>query len=165
MRQRGFALFIFCVMGICDGLAAEEEAQQPSIDEFRDSLKAGGINTSRAGINTTTRHMIKADAISIDPVGSRTDEEIHGVFEKNRNNLFAIYQRRLRHEPTLAGSVWLKVSVENTGKVLDCAISKSTLNHPEMEQMLCKRVSLFDFGAKSAQQAVTFIYAIAFTPE
>ncbi|HEX7028407.1 MAG TPA: AgmX/PglI C-terminal domain-containing protein [Gammaproteobacteria bacterium] len=95
--------------------------------------------------------------------GSRTDEEIQLVFDRNKSALYAIYQRELRRDPTLRGKIVLRITIAPSGKVTASVVESSDLNHPELEQKIATRVKLFDFGAKDVP-AITISYPIDFLP-
>jgi outer membrane biosynthesis protein TonB len=95
--------------------------------------------------------------------GSRTDEEIQLVFDRNKSALYAIYQRELRKDPTLKGKIVLRITIAPSGKVTASVVESSDLNHPELEQKIATRVKLFDFGAKDVP-AITISYPIDFLP-
>jgi outer membrane biosynthesis protein TonB len=95
--------------------------------------------------------------------GSRTDEEIQLVFDRNKSALYAIYQRELRINPTLKGKLVLKITIDPAGKVLAATVESSDLNHPELERRIAIRVRLFDFGPKEVD-TITITYPIDFLP-
>ncbi|HEX5056302.1 MAG TPA: TonB family protein [Gammaproteobacteria bacterium] len=102
---------------------------------------------------------LAADAIR----GSRTDEEIQVVFDRNKSALYSIYQRALRNDPTLKGKVVLKLTIAPSGQVLAASVESSDLGDPDLERKIAARVKLFDFGAKEVD-AITITYPIDFLP-
>ncbi len=95
--------------------------------------------------------------------GSRTDEEIQLVFDRNKSALYSIYQRELRKNPTLKGKIVLKITIAPSGKVLASAVVSSDLNSPELERKIAARVKLFNFGGKDVD-TITINYPIDFLP-
>lgn len=95
--------------------------------------------------------------------GSRTDEEIQVVFDRNKAALYSIYQRALRNDPTLKGKVVLKITIAPSGQVVAASVESSDLKDPELERKIAARVKLFDFGAKDVDQ-ITITYPIDFLP-
>ncbi len=87
--------------------------------------------------------------------GSRTDDEIQLVFDKNKGALYSLYNRALRQDPSLQGKVVLKLTIEPSGKVSACEVVSSAMEAPELIQKIVARVLLFDFGAKEAATTVT----------
>ena len=95
--------------------------------------------------------------------GSRTDEEIQLVFDRNKSALYAIYQRALRQDPTLQGKIVLKITIDPSGKVLKSAVISSDLGNKELELKIAARVRLFNFGPKDVD-TITISYPIDFLP-
>lgn len=87
--------------------------------------------------------------------GSRTDDEIQTVFDKNKGALYSLYQRALRQDPSLQGKVVLKLTIEPSGRVSACEVVSSAMEAPELIQKIVARVLLFDFGAKEVATTVT----------
>ncbi|MEQ6340189.1 MAG: AgmX/PglI C-terminal domain-containing protein [Gammaproteobacteria bacterium] len=87
--------------------------------------------------------------------GSRTDDEIQLVFDKNKGALYSLYNRALRQDPSLQGKVVLKLTIEPSGKVSACEVVSSAMEAPELIQKIVARVLLFDFGAKEVATTVT----------
>lgn len=144
---------------------------------------SGGINTAAlsrdvagAGLGSDVRGTSRvtgfiggaefgdADRPLADSVrGSRTDEEIQVVFDRNKAALYSIYQRALRNDPTLKGKVVLKITIAPSGQVVAASVESSDLKDPELERKIAARVKLFDFGAKDVDQ-ITITYPIDFLP-
>jgi periplasmic protein TonB len=86
--------------------------------------------------------------------GSRSNEDIKLVFERNKGAIYAIYNRALREDPTLQGKVTLELKIAPSGEVLACRIVSSDLKAPELEAKLMARIRQFDFGAKDVEPMV-----------
>lgn len=144
------------------------------------SRGSGGINTaaysrdvagtglSRGGTSRVTTTIGSgfgdADRPLADSIrGSRTDEEIQLVFDRNKSALYSIYQRALRKNPTLKGKVVLKLTIAPSGKVLKASVSSSDLGDKLLETKIAARVKLFNFGAKDVDE-ITITYPIDFLP-
>lgn len=95
--------------------------------------------------------------------GSRTDEEIQLVFDRNKSALYSIYQRALRQNPTLKGKIVLKITIAPSGKVLNATVLSSDLGDKSLEFKIATRVKLFNFGAKDVAE-ITISYPIDFLP-
>lgn len=94
---------------------------------------------------------------------SRSREEIELVFDRNKGAIFALYNRALREDPTLAGKLVLRLTIAPSGEVTFCEVVSSELNNEDMERKLVQRVKLFRFEAKSVE-AVTTTKPIDFFP-
>ncbi|GIX21489.1 MAG: hypothetical protein KatS3mg121_0272 [Gammaproteobacteria bacterium] len=95
--------------------------------------------------------------------GSRTDEEIQLVFDRNKAALYRIYQRALRVDPTLQGKLVLKITILPSGEVSAVSVVSSDLGDPELEAKIVARVKLFRFEPKDVD-TVTIVYPIDFLP-
>ena len=96
-------------------------------------------------------------------VPARSNEAIKLVFDMNKGKLNKLYNRALRKNPALEGTVVLKLSIDPSGEVTDCSIVSSELHDPRLERKLVARILLFDFGPKDVD-AITITYPLAFYP-
>ena len=85
---------------------------------------------------------------------SRSIEDIKLVFDRNKGSIYAIYNRALREDPTLAGKVVLELTIAPSGQVLNCKIVSSELHAPDLEAKLLARIRQFDFGAKEVETMI-----------
>lgn len=133
---------------------------------------AAGGETRLAGRETTR---VTAPAVSTatgsggaGPRGpvlpARSSEEIQRVFDQQRAALNTLYNRALRNNPTLAGTVVLKLVILPSGEVADCSIVSSELGDADLERRLVARVRQFDFGARRDVAVTTITYPIDFFP-
>jgi outer membrane biosynthesis protein TonB len=76
----------------------------------------------------------------------RSDEEIRRVFDRYAGLINSQYQRALRDNPTLQGTVVLHMTITPDGKVTAVAIKSSELNDPGLLDRLKLIVSSMDFG-------------------
>lgn len=90
--------------------------------------------TGRRGVGSTPR---------------RTTEDIQIIFDRNKSSLFALYQRALRKNPTLQGTLVLKLEIQPSGKVSAASVVSSEIDDQALVDKLVNRVKLFDFGAKN----------------
>lgn len=94
----------------------------------------------------------------------RTQEEVRRVMDRNNGALQAIYQRALRNNPILQGTVVLKLVIAPDGKVTRCELVSSQLNDPEAEQKLVSRIRAIDFGAIAGVAVWDDTYTLNFFP-
>jgi hypothetical protein len=95
---------------------------------------------------------------------SRTDEEIQIVFDRHKTELYRLYNRELRRDPTLKGQIILHLRIEPDGSVSLCEVQGSDMNAPQLAAQVVDRVRTFDFGAKEGIAALTILYPIDFLP-
>ena len=108
----------------------------------------GGLQTVKSGI--------EGAAVGPRPVGKdgksrRTDEDIQKIFDRNISRLYAAYQRALRDDPNLQGTVNIKLAVAPDGSVTSCSIASSQLNNAELEAKIVALVKGFNFGADNVE--------------
>ena len=94
---------------------------------------------------------------------SRSREEIEMVFEQNRGVINVLYDNALRRDPTLRGTLVLKMTIEPSGIVSDCKIVSSEFEDDQLLRKLMDRIRLFRFGAKEVAP-ITTIKPIDFFP-
>lgn len=131
----------------------------------RETTQLAGRETTRVDAPVESGSM--AGSTSTAParpsLPSRTSDEIQRVFDQNRAALNTLYNRALRNNPTLAGTVVLRLVILPSGDVAECEIVSSQLGDAELERRLVARVRQFDFGARNV--SVTEItYPIDFFP-
>ena len=151
------------------GAAARVER---SVIASRAGKGSGGINTSAMSRNTGGGDLAGRDTTQVSsPVAgigadgprvvkgggapSRSREEIELVFEKNKGAIFALYNRALRKDPTLAGKLVLKLTIASNGAVTDCEVVSSELGDAALERKLVQRVKMFRFEDKDVATVTT----------
>lgn len=94
----------------------------------------------------------------------RTEEEIDRVINRNKGALNAIYQRAVRNNPTLKGSISLRLVIAPDGSLTTCELLASELGDPETEQKLLTRIRAINFGAIEGVAVWDGKYSINFYP-
>jgi outer membrane biosynthesis protein TonB len=97
-------------------------------------------------------------------IAGRTDEEIQIVFDRHKAELYRLYNRELRRDPTLRGQMILHMTILPNGSVSICQLRGSDMNAPQLAAQVVDRVRGFDFGAKEGIGPVTILYPIDFLP-
>jgi hypothetical protein len=95
---------------------------------------------------------------------TRTDEEIQIVFDRYKASFYRLYNRELRHDPTLQGQMVLRLTIEPDGSVSMCRLQSSDMDAPELAAQVVDRVRKINFGAKDVA-ALTIVYPIDFLPK
>jgi hypothetical protein len=96
-------------------------------------------------------------------VAGRSDEEIQIVFDRHKAELYRLYNRELRRDPTLRGQMILRLRIEPNGSVTLCELRGTDMRAPDLASQVIARVRTFDFGAKDVGP-VTILYPIDFLP-
>lgn len=87
------------------------------------------------------------------------------MFDRNRAALNTIYSRALRSDPTLAGTVVLRLTISPDGAVTACEVVSSELEDEGLERRLVLRVRQFAFEDRTGAVAETTVtYPIDFFP-
>lgn len=115
--------------------------------------KAGGH--SKAGMHELSQSVHEEKVVSnvadtapkVDVGGKvvRSGSDIERGFDKFNGALQALYQRALRDNPDLQGSVTLKLTITADGSVSDCQLVSSQLNNADLEAKIIMRVKMFRF--------------------
>ncbi|MEM7278284.1 MAG: AgmX/PglI C-terminal domain-containing protein [Pseudomonadota bacterium] len=164
------------------GAVGADDANERSLITSNVAGGSRGINTAQMSRNTggsglggrsTTRVASpvagvgggggKARRTGVSGKGSRSQEEIELVFDKNKGAIFRLYNRALREDPTLQGKLVLRLTISPAGAVTMCEVVSSELNNPDLERKLVQRVKLFKFAAKDVE-AITTTKPIDFFP-
>lgn len=93
----------------------------------------------------------------------RAMSNIRRVFNRQKAALYALYNRELRKDPTLAGKVLLELVIEPDGTVSRCEVIESELDRPRLEQTIATRVRMFNFGSANVETR-TVRFPIDFLP-
>ncbi|MDI1301129.1 MAG: AgmX/PglI C-terminal domain-containing protein [bacterium] len=81
----------------------------------------------------------------------RTSEDIRKTFDQFGGRLNNLYQRALRDDPTMQGTVRLKLTVAPDGSVTSCSVGTSQLNNADLEAKIVAIVKGFNFGADNVE--------------
>lgn len=99
---------------------------------------ASGIGTEATNVN---------GRVGKDGKSRRTSEDIRKTFDQYGGKLNNAYQRALRDDPTMQGTVRLKLTVAPDGSVTAASVATSQLNNAELEAKILAIVKGFNFGA------------------
>jgi len=152
----------------------QAERNERSMITSKAGVASAGINTAAMSRNTggtglgtraTTQVESPVEAIGQAAGGarrtessgkpSRSREEIELVFDRNKGAIFALYNRALREDPTLAGKLVLRLTIAPTGEVTFCEVVTSELDNEDMERKLVQRVMMFRFEARDVEPVTT----------
>ena len=97
-------------------------------------------------------------------IAGRTMEELQIVFDRNKGSFYTLYNRALRSNPGLAGTVNVSLTIDPSGRVTACDVVSSTLNDPDLERKIVARIKLINFGAKAVPAQTFPSYPLHFFP-
>lgn len=83
---------------------------------------------------------------------SRTSTEIMEVLSSKSSSLAFIYNKHLRADPILSGTVLIEMIVEPSGRVSEVSILESTTFNPAFDLELAAAVGTWRFGAVDADE-------------
>lgn len=100
---------------------------------------------------------------SADGRSRRTDEQIRRTFDRYAGRFNSAYQRALRSNPALQGTVVFTLTIQPDGSVSGVTIKSSQLDDPELERRMLVIVQTMDFTALDVE-VWSGDYALNFFP-
>ena len=94
----------------------------------------------------------------------RTREAVERTLDQNKSVILSIYYRELRRQPSLQGNVTPELVIEESGAVSSCDVVSSTVEQPKLEQKICNRLRLVNFGERPGVEPMTIRYPIELLP-
>lgn len=95
--------------------------------------------------------------------GVRSDEAIQLVFDRHKSAFYRLYRRALRRNPSLQGTVVVRLTIAPSGRVTKARVISSELSDEGLERRIELRVMQLDFGAAQVR-STTVEYPIDFFP-
>ncbi|WGL15598.1 AgmX/PglI C-terminal domain-containing protein [Microbulbifer bruguierae] len=166
-----------------NSLASDASSAQKidrSLISDKSKTSSGGINTGQLSRNTGGSALSGRETTQVEVAeatqaakssskearqerGSRGEESIRQVMEANKGAIFAIYNRALRRDPTLAGKVTVQLVIEADGTISAVNLVSSELGNEDLERKLLARIRLINFGSANVEKS-TLNYSIDFLP-
>jgi len=152
-----------------DALAARATATSKSagVDEAalqRESRQVALAERQRAEVQETQQVAAAKEAARREQqqvaARTRSKEELRRTMDANKSAIYSIYNRELRRKPSLQGSITPELVIEENGSVSSCSVVESTLNAPALENKICNRLRLVDFGARPGVDQTKIRYPI-----
>jgi len=72
-------------------------------------------------------------------------DAIARVVEQYKGGLIYLYNKELRSNPTLKGTITVEFSIDSNGKVIETRIITSTMDHAPLEKALALRIKMWKF--------------------
>jgi periplasmic protein TonB len=91
----------------------------------------------------------------------RSYQEITLVVERYKGGISFLYNRALRRDPSLRGTVTVEFTIAASGEVIDCKVSTSSMEDPSFEEDLVKRILQWEFPP-IVEGDVTVVYPLVF---
>lgn len=91
----------------------------------------------------------------------RSYEEISGVVGRYKGGISFVYNKALRRDPSLRGTVTVEFTIAASGDVIDCKVNSSSMEDPAFEEELVKRILQWQFPP-IVEGDVTVVYPLVF---
>ena len=101
--------------------------------------------------------LVKAAELNADPAS--VPVEIESMIRARGSQIRGCYERRLKRDPTLAGTVSLRLKVGDAGQVRQVSVEESTLDDPMVAE--CLRKEALGWSFKQGRNA-TVVYPFVF---
>jgi protein TonB len=127
---------------------------------------SGAVSTQAVERRETTR---VASNISADESSTRhsdtgrSEESIRKTMDRNKGAVFAVYNRALRKNPGLRGTLTVQMIIEPSGDVASVKVLSSELSDPNLDSKLLTRIRMIAFGAEDVIRT-TLNYSFNFMP-
>lgn len=133
--------------GVPGGKNAQNAARNAGLTQGVDANKLATVksNIADAAAGGT------APKVGKDGRVRRSDAAVNQSIDRLKTSLFAVFNRALRDNPALQGTVVVKMTVAPDGSVSDCNIVSSELGDPTLEAKILSRVKLFNFGPENVE--------------
>lgn len=96
---------------------------------------------------------------------SRSSGEIMEVLTEKRSSVTFIYNKHLRTDPLLSGTIEIEMIIQPSGRVSDVRILQSNTYNPAFELELARAIETWRFGSVDANEgALTVQYPFSFNP-
>lgn len=140
-------------------LAAKASAKVGGISSAALSTDTGGVALSArettlidAPTGAAVANATQAGASEARDYSGRSAESVRRIMDANKGAIFAIYNRALRQDPSLAGKVLFSMVVEPSGAIASISLVSSELANDALVKKILSRIKLINFGAEPVEQ-------------
>ncbi len=140
-------------------LAAKAKSNMAGISSVKLSQDTGGVALSArettlisAPTGTVTAGVAQAAASDNTQYSGRSSESVRRVMDANKGAIYAIYNRALRKDSTLAGKVLFRLVIEPAGNVSKISLLSSELTNEALVKKILSRIKMINFGAEAVEQ-------------
>lgn len=91
------------------------------------------------------------------------EAEVYAAILSYTGGLKYLYNNALRKDPSLKGTVTVKMVISTTGKAREVVIVSSTLNSPELEEAIANRIYMWRFPGFKWGESFTTTYTFDFS--
>jgi len=93
----------------------------------------------------------------------RDTRTINQMVLRNKSNIYRIYERHLKRNPTLQGKVTIRFVIAATGEVVQVDVLENSTGSEQLEQELVAKIKSWEFE-KIAQGEASVVYPFVFRP-
>ncbi len=122
-----------------------------------------GRETTRVESTIAANAADRGDSSASARLGGRSDESIRRVMDRNKGAIFAVYNRALRKDPTLAGKLVFEMQIDPSGAISSLTLVSSELADESLTQKILARIRMIRFEAADVV-ATTVNYSFDFLP-
>lgn len=125
---------------------------------------AGTVGGTGRLAKTSTTAVSSAIAAIADPVkqnaskpgtaggkARRTTEQVQLVFDRYKGQIYSLYRRALREDPSLEGTLLLRLEIQPNGTVSKCTVVSSELGNADLERKIVLKVKQLNFGSSNVE--------------
>ncbi len=129
------------------------EIARHGFEPLRQWVTLGGAERGQLRVALVRSEAVSADDAQTVPV------EIESMIRARASQIRGCYERRLKRDPSLAGTVSLRLKVGDAGQVRQAAVEESTLSDPMVAE--CLRREALGWSFKEGRNA-TLVYPFVF---
>jgi TonB family protein len=130
-----------------------------------DASGVSGSGTRSVQVAQREQQVVEAkEEVSLDELTlKQAVAAIHKAVGTYLGGIRYLYNRELRRNPDLEGKLTVRITVSPEGEVLDCEVVDSTLDSPDLEKAVVKRVKKWNLPAV-APRVISVTYPFVFFP-
>lgn len=137
--------------GVSSGFGGGKAGGKGSAGMLGAGVAGGGGKLQSVGSAIGTEATNVNGRVGKDGKSRRTSEDIRKTFDQYGGKLNNAYQRALRDDPTMQGTVRLKLTVAPDGSVTAVSVATSQLSNADLENKILAIVKGFNFGADEVE--------------
>ncbi len=144
------------------------------VDRAAAGRRSGGVDESALTSATAGEQLDERQLTAVEvtaeqeeataAAATRSQEELRLVFEQYKVQFDRIYRGALRKNPTLSGSVTLRLDVQPDGTVSQCSVLKSELKDARLHKRLESKCRQMTFASRPGVDLTVVEFPIRFMP-
>jgi len=135
-------------------------AKRQAVTVTQITSEAGGADGRGHGLGSGVGLQVKGRGAGTAKIDY---DAIARIVDKYKGGLVYLYNKELRSNPTLKGTVTVEFSIDPNGKVVNAHITTSTMDHASLEKALARRIKMWKFP-KLFSGIIVVTYPFVFFP-